>query len=362
MPAVRIALACALWVASLACSPSDSAVAGRCDEAIGKITSGLGARGPHAIGVESISNPRWPSQQVSLHYPEGVAESVPVVFFGHGNDLGEPKYYAALIDHIVSTGIAVVFSPYAIGSNVHVDRYAAIRAGVDAAVAEWGERLDLSRVGFVGHSYGAGALPWLAHYAVVEQGWGREGALLFSLAPWFALQLSPAELSALPPRLRALFVVFEGDKVNDHRIAISQYHAIGVPDDGKQYVLVRASENQGCKLPSRHTLPQSVGLRARDDAFDERVLFRLFDALAAWAVRGDVAGRAIAFGNGSAEQVELGNWSDGTKLTPLEVRRDPQPAHAPSHYLFSFDDRDGWIRYGERGVEAVNPGDAAPGP
>ena len=284
------------------------------------------------------------------------------MFFEHGNDLAEPKFYAALIDHIASTGVAVVFSPYQIGSNIHVDRYDAIREGVEAAVARWSDRLDLTRVGFAGHSYGAGALPWLARFALVEKGWGGEGALLFSLAPWYALAVTPEEMGALPAQLRALFLVFEADKVNDHRIAISQYRALGVPEAGKQFVLVRASEHDGCKLPARHTLPQSVGLRARDDALDERVLYRLFDALAAWAFRGDAAGRAVAFGNGRVEQVDLGSWPDGTKLTPLTVSRDPQPARPSSDYLFRIDDRDDWIRYGEAGGEAVNPGGAAPVP
>jgi len=362
MQAVRIAFACVICVASFACSQADSAAAPeRCDAEIEKISSGFGARGPHEVGAVTVSNPRWPGQQVSLYFPEGISAPAPVVFFGHGNDLGEPKFYAALIDHIASTGIAVVFSPYLIGSNVHVDRYDAFRAGVDVAVEEWGERLDLARVGFVGHSYGAGALPWLAHHALVERGWGTEGALLFSLAPWFSLAVSPAELRELPEQLRALFVVFEGDKVNDHRIAIAQYRGLAVPDDGKQYVLVRASENEGCKLPARHTLPQSVGLRARDDALDERVLFRLFDALAAWAFVGDAAGRTVAFGNGGSEQIELGSWPDGTPFVSLVVSRDPQPVHESSHYLFQVDDRDGWIRYGEPGGDAVSPGDAAPG-
>jgi hypothetical protein len=299
---------------------------------------------------------------VSLHFPEGAREPAPVIVFVHGNSLGTPEFYAALIDHIASTGIAVVFSPFAIGSNVHVDRYDAIRSGVDAAVEVWGERLDLTRVGFAGHSYGAGALPWLARHALLERGWGREGALLYMLAPWYALAISPEQTRDLPPHLRALFVVFEGDEVNDHRIAISQYRALGIPDDGKQYILVRASEHDGCKLPARHTLPLSVGLQARDDALDERVLFRLFDALAAWAFAGDEAGRAVAFGNGSAEQVELGSWSDGAPLAPLEVRRDPQPVHESAHYLFMVKDRAAWIRYGEREAEAISPGDAAPGP
>jgi hypothetical protein len=287
---------------------------------------------------------------------------VPVVFFAHANGRNDPAAYAALIDHIVSRGYAVVFAPYAIAKDVHTQRYDAIWSGFEAAAKEWSGQLDLSRVGFVGHSYGAGALPWLVRRALLDEGWGTNGGFVFSLAPWFALAIEPAALGAMPPNLRAVFVVFEEDTSTDHRIAIAQHQAFGGPDTAKAFVLVRADANGPCRLPAPHTVPQSTGLRARDDALDERGLFRLFDALAADAFAADVEAGQLLFGGGRVREIAMGTWPDGTPVAPLLVSRDPEPVHPQSHYLFRISDREGWLRYGEPAGRAVSPDGAAPAP
>jgi hypothetical protein len=202
-------------------------------------------------------------------------------------------------------------------------------------------------MGFVGHSYGAGALPWVAWRALREKGWGGEGALLYSMAPWYALDVDSERLRELPEHLRVLIQVFEDDTATDHRIAIEQFHGIGVPDDFKEFVRVRSDANGACRQPAVHTVPQSTGLRARDDGIDSYGVYRLFDALAAFAFDGDPAGRRIAFGHGNAEQLDMGRWSDGTPVTLLEVSRDPQPLHAEEQYIFRHSDREGWRRYGD---------------
>jgi hypothetical protein len=270
------------------------------------------------------------------------------VLFAHGNELGAAAFYAELLDHIASRGYAVVFSPFDIGTAIHADRYDALWSGFEAAVEAFGGRLDVSRMGFVGHSYGAGALPFLAGRAMREQGWASRGALLYAMAPWYALGVTPEQMRELPDHLRVLIQVFEEDNVTDHRIAIDQFRAIGVPADSKQFILVRSDAHGPCRLPAVHTIPQSKGLRARDDATDAYGVYRLFDALAADAFAGDAEGRRIAFGHGSAEQVTMGHWSDGTPVTPLVVSRDPKPLRDEVEYIFRHADRDGWRRYGER--------------
>jgi len=320
-----------------------------CTTAIAPIEAGFGARGSHAVAVETLPNPRWPEQRVSLHLPAEASEPLPVVLFAHGNELGDPAFYSALLDHIASRGYAVVFAPFDIGTAIHEDRYDALWSGFEAAVEAFGSRLDVSRMGFAGHSYGAGALPFVAWRALQEKGWGSQGALLYSMAPWYALDVTPEQLRELPEHLRVLIQVFEEDNVTDHRIAIEQFHAIGVPDASKQFVLVRSDANGACRLPAVHTIPQSKGLRARDDATDWYGVFRLFDALAADAFAGDLEGGRIAFGHGSAEQVGMGRWLDGTPVRPLAVSRDPQPLRDEVEYIFRHADRDGWRRYGERG-------------
>jgi hypothetical protein len=320
-----------------------------CASAVAPIVAGFGARGPHPVTVETLLNPRWPEQRVSVHLPADVSMPVPVVLFAHANGQNAPAVYAGLIDHIVSRGHAVVFSPFAIGTAVHEDRYDALWSGFEAAVEALDDRLDVSRLGFVGHSYGAGALPFLAHRALREKGWGAEGALFYAMAPWYALSIAPEQMRDFPEHLRVLIQVFEDDNATDHRIAIDQFHAIGVPEDSKEFILVRSDANGGCRLSAVHTVPQSKGLRARDDAIDVYGVHRLFDALAAYAFRGDETGRRIALGHGSAEQVAMGRWPDGTPVAPLVSSRDPRPRRDEEEYLFRHGDRDGWRRYGERG-------------
>jgi hypothetical protein len=345
------AVAAALLALALpGCGDREAAAPRRadCASAIAPIATGFGARGSHAVSVKTLPNPRHPEQRVSVHLPVGPAEPVPVVLFGHGNEQSDPAIYAALVDHIVSRGYAVVFSPYAIESPIHADRYDALWSGFEAALESFGDRLDRSRMGFIGHSYGAGALPFAAHRALREKGWGAQGAFLYSMAPWYAFGITPEQMLELPDHLRVLIQVFEDDTATDHRIAIEQFHAIGVQPTFKEFVLVRSDANGACRLLAVHTVPQSTGPRARDDAIDFHAVFRLFDALAAFAFSGDAAGRGIAFGNGSAEQVFMGHWRDGSPVAPLVVRRDPKPLRDEAEYIFRTSDREGWRRYGER--------------
>lgn len=319
-----------------------------CASAVAPIATGFGARGSHPVTVETIPNPRWPGQRVSVHLPADAPMPAPVVLFAHANEQSDPAIYAALIDHVVSRGTAVVFSPYAIGTAVHEDRYDALWSGFEAAVEALGDRLDVSRMGFVGHSYGAGALPFVAHRALREKGWGADGALFYAMAPWYELFITPEEMQDLPEHLRVLIQVFEDDNATDHRIAIDQFHAIGVPEVSKEFILVRSDANGGCRLPAVHSVPQSKGPRARDDAIDVYGVHRLFDALAAYAFAGDERGRRVAFGHGSAEQVAMGRWPDGTPVAPLVASRHPRPLRGEEEYIFRHGDRDGWRRYGGR--------------
>jgi hypothetical protein len=77
---------------------------GDCSGALDPIAVGFGARGPHAVAVESIPNPRRPDQRVSAFVPIAAPAPFPVVLFAHANEQGDPAIYAALLDHIASRG------------------------------------------------------------------------------------------------------------------------------------------------------------------------------------------------------------------------------------------------------------------
>ena len=106
--------------------------------------------------------------------------------------------------------------------------------------------------------------------------------------------------------------------------------------------MVRTSENGGCRYPAVHSVPQSLGLSAQNDGLDHWAIFRLIDALAAYAFEGDAAGRRVALGHGSPEKIGMGSWPDGTPLTPLGWSADPEPVAAESHYMFPYAEAAKW--------------------
>jgi dienelactone hydrolase len=313
-----------------------------CGQAVSSIVDGFGAPGPHAPARTSFDAPGWPGQRVSLFLPRGATGPRPVVVLAHANGVDDPVHYRGLIEHVVSRGHAVVFPAYMIGGHDLPSRYDVLLAGLLEALRRHPGRLDASRIGFVGHSFGAGALPWLARRALVELGLGGRGAFLLAMAPWYALRTTSDDLRGLPAHLAALVLVFEDDRVTDHRIAIELFQAIGVPDDRKDYLVVRSDREGDCSLEARHTVPQSSGLAARDDALDVHAVFRLFDALAAFAFDGDEAGRRTALGHGSESQVTMGRWRSGRPVLPLLWRRRPEPLRPPDRYLFALDDAAQW--------------------
>lgn len=341
-----------LALAALACGDAESprAGAGPCAAALAPAPPGFGAPGRRQVVFETFPNPDFPGQTVTTALPLEADRPHPVVLVVHANDVADPAAYRGLLAHIASRGRAAVFPTYMSAADAAAAgglavRYDAVWSGLVAALARHGDRLDRDRLGLVGHSFGAGALPALARRADAA-GLGRRGLFLLAMAPWYPLRMDAAsDWQALPRHLKALVLSFADDDVTDPRIAIALYDALPVPASEKDYLLVHGDRRGACVLEAPHTVPQSRGLRARDDALDARVVDRLLDALAAYAFHGDAAGRRVALGKGSPEQVSLGHWADGSPLRPLEWRARPQPSRPSDRYLFPYGEAEAWKRW-----------------
>jgi len=320
-----------------------------CARLLAPARRGFGTPGPRQVVFETLANPEFPGLRVTTALPLEADRPHPVVLVVHANDVTDPDAYRGLLEHIASRGRAAVFPGYMSAAETGAPglaaRYDAVWSGLRAALERHGPRLDPARLGLVGHSFGAGALPALARRAHAA-GLGRRGLFLLAMAPWYPLRMdAPADWRALPDHLKALVLSFADDDVTDPRIAIALHDALPVPDAEKDYLLVHGDRRGACVLEAPHTLPQSTGLRARDDALDVRVVHRLLDALAAYAFIGDEAGRRVALGEGREAQVSLGRWRDGEPLRPLEWRARPRPTHPADHYLFPVGDADTWKRW-----------------
>ncbi|HEX3888762.1 MAG TPA: alpha/beta hydrolase [Phenylobacterium sp.] len=305
-------LIAAISLLALSASSAQAAQPAAC--AAHPITSGYGADGPYTLETKTLANPGDASDQMTLYLPQGAPGPRPVIFFGHGFGPGRTETYADIIRHMVSKGYIVVFSTYPMRGVTIDQRYDSLWRGFEAAAATFSAQMDLSRVAFVGHSFGASAVPAMAYKGLVEKGWGKNGAFLMELAPWYSYQITNAKIAALPAKAVQFIEVYDNDEVNDHRMAIDLYNASHATD--RFYFLVQS--NADCDFTANHATPG----RSPSTLQKQYAVSRPFDALTDWVFHGDAAARTALRKMGDP----------GPGYQPLRRPDPPTPSHPESFY------------------------------
>jgi hypothetical protein len=199
-----------------------------------------GETGPYTMSSETFENSMWRlsdgGEPVTVLLPIERSDSAPVLFFSHGFGCTNWMGYRSLLTHLVSWGFAVV----------------------------------LQKVGFLGHSFGAGAIPAMAWKGLVEEGWGTEGAFLFIMAPWYSHDIGDAQLEIFPEYVNMIIQVYNEDNINDHRMAIDIFTNIAIPDSRKAYYNVVEG-----RFPAKH----SVASDRQNNKLDCLAVRRPLDAL-----------------------------------------------------------------------------------
>jgi hypothetical protein len=296
------------------------------DGLISAITTGYGADGPYQMQIESIGNPGLRRKPVQVFFPEGAPGKRPVIFFSHGFGPGKWEFYSGLIRHMVSRGYIVVYSTYAEAFTSMDGRYDTLWRGFQAAANAFGDRMDLGRVGFVGHSFGGGATPAMAYRGIVQHGWGQHGAFTMELAPWYVYQMDNQQLGQFPADVLQVTEVYEQDDTNDHRMAVDIYAHTHMA--GRYYLLVHSASINGCAVKADHATPgRNTSLRQKQYA-----VFRPFDALADAAFNASAAARiALA---GMAQPAADGAYQ------PLSLEMRPAPLQPESYYRYPWSGKD----------------------
>ena len=298
------------------------------------IATGYGAYGRHPVEKDSIPNPLWFGRYTEVFYPADLAEPVPVILFSHAFGATQSSYYAELLTFIVSNGYAVVFSPYPTVQASLPERYRILFDGFEAAITNFPNVLDSTRVGFVGHSFGGGATPTMGYRGFVEKGWGEQGKLLMLMAPWYTLEISQEELESYPADVNLLIQVYDQDRTNDHRMAIDLFNTINIPAASKDFVQVFSDVVNMYTYAADHVVPMQTSPNGIYDAYDHYAVFRLLHALMDYTFTGNETAQEIALGNGAANQVAMGPF------VPLVVTNDPEPLYQNSDFLFPCDSPD----------------------
>jgi hypothetical protein len=303
------------------------------------VAAPAGEYGPiTAYDRDEVDNPTWTAphpKAVQVLVPSGGGATHPVIVYAHpfgGDDWTRVRTY---LEILVSRDHVVVFPPYPVAGEPICERYDTLRGGIQRASAALGSLMDTTRVGFIGHSFGAGATPWLAHEAVVVDGWGSAGLFLYVNAPWYLYRMEPGDWADFPEATRLSLMLFEDDDTNDHRIGIEQ---IWTPfPRAEAFRMLRSSTHGSCAMTADHivpatdsTLPDAV----RFNALDTWGTIRYARALADCTLRADASACATIDGNASGA-LQMGRFADdGSDVPPMITSETPTPAHDESFYMF----------------------------
>ncbi len=211
-----------------------------------------GRSGPYTVTYENFENTAWAGgTPVNVFFPKEQTDPSPVMFFSHGFGGSAWISYGTMIKHLVSRGFIVVYSPYPATAVTDSGLYDIMWNGFQAAAERYASRMNLRKVGFIGHSFGAGAVPAMAWNGLVDKGWGKEGAFLFIMAPAPAMRMTTAQFSSFPKYASMIVQSFNEDTIVDHRWAIDIFTKIGIPDSQKAYYNIVS----GAVSPAGHTVP-----------------------------------------------------------------------------------------------------------
>ena len=293
---------------------------------IAKPLSGYGSDGLHTIGIESFSNPNFPTEDILIYHPSDLSTPVPTLFYSHAYGGNIPLTIQGLLNWTARKGYAMVFVPYQTAGVSVSERYENLLEGFRKAARDFPTIIDTTRVGFMGHSFGGGATFATAYACFTENNWGANGRLMNSSAPWYLFNISQTELSNFPVDVKLVVEIYNDDPVNDHRMAADAFLNIGIPNSEKDFLKVYADSSSGYVYTAEHDLPMAY---TDFDAMDYYAYYRIIDALCDYAFNGNLSAKDVALGNGSVNQVEM-----PIGLTNLEQTDYPTVTFPESNYGF----------------------------
>ena len=264
-------------------------------------------------------------------------DSAHVVVFVHGYGGYNPMIYGAWIKHLVRKGNIVIYPRYQKSLfSTHPDKFAAnsavaIKNAIELLESEGHTDPILSKLAFVGHSYGGVVSADLAvnfdKYEIPK--------------PQVAMLCAPGSgkfkggrlesYEAMPEDLLLLMVSHENDRIVGDEFS-KKVFAEATSVQKRNYIQHFADNHGEPTLGADHNQAYALdmdfdnGVRnytskkalrvATIDPVDYNGYWKLFDAMLECSRSGNYCN--YAFGN-SEEQTSLGLWSDGQAIKPFQV-------------------------------------------
>ncbi|MBW2306515.1 MAG: hypothetical protein JRG73_06200 [Deltaproteobacteria bacterium] len=263
--------------------------------------------------------------------------AAPVVLFIHGWLAYRPEAYLEWIEHIVKKGYTVVWIRY--DSSV-----VGFRIFADHAMETWKDalnRLDKNwlephvrpeknelgeiKTAIIGHSMGGFLSTILAARAAdIRNGMPRPYAIV-AVEPGGLGWIPKENLDQIDPATKLVIVVGDQDTVVCKWTAVVIWkHTRQIPDENRVLLLVQSDDRGSPAQISNHYFPNTNGFRdtAAVDARDFYITYKLSVGALNCSFHGTDC--EYALGNGSSEQVFMGEWSDGRQVRPMIRVEDPR--------------------------------------
>jgi acetyl esterase/lipase len=254
-------------------------------------------------------------KKMRCYYPSGINttdnKSPVILFAGSGiDDDNDYIKYDKLLRVIASHGYTVYFVTHSYGSRyeyIAEETYKGFKYILDNT--DDSPYLDLSRIGMIGFSSGASALIYTAHKLFHEDGgnkYGNNGKFIFQLSTNIAEGIEAGMLESFPSNTYFLTQIYDhslppenganylNEYANDPRTYIDIYNHINIPDDKKEFMIVRGAKDSGLK--AKHLTP-----RNGEDDLDRYAIYRPFLALADKAFYDNDIGYYASLGKGLDE-------------------------------------------------------------
>lgn len=296
--------------------------------------------GPFEVGEEG--------RTVKALIPNGDGP-FPVIFYGRAYEVGKsfdwdtPGEEPELLRFLARKGYIVVYDPAfrddwgGTAAQNKLWNHTWNTNAFDAAGTAWASKMDLTRVGYIGHSWNGGAAPFYIQNLLTNQGWGTNGAFCMCIAQYYTFYYDNAALASLATAHDipwAFYVLDDDDEtVNDPRMAKDIYDNLPVTNKALFRLSSDARGSKDITLDHRSPAENAEG----DEHIQVSVYGRHAAALADYAFNGTAAGLTEVMNGGSATNLDTGMWGDPADeaVTPMEWSPTVFPADTQYDFKFS---------------------------
>jgi pimeloyl-ACP methyl ester carboxylesterase len=295
---------------------------------------------PHASVTENGSY--WAGNRILkgegrylIYEPAGpVPATAPVVLFLHGWLATKPQPYMGWIHHMVRKGYTVVWVQYQVLATLPGSM-------ADNAMAAWKDALNVlakrhghvrpardfrgqMETAIVGHSVGGYLSAILAARAANPLNGIPIPRAVVAVEPGRVDIIPGGDLGAISPATKMVVVVGDEDDIVCKATGVAIWEQTGqIPDENRDFLLVVSDRHGAPEQVANHYFPNTTGFRdtAAVDARDFYVTYKLSVAALNCAFSGGDC--SYALGDGVAEQLDMGEWSDSTPVSPMVWVPDP---------------------------------------